>query len=106
MSTFWQIQIAISFDWKKINAFCLFYSIMHSLGLQDIIMDNVVSKNHFVAKCPHACTLCSHDLRKREMSLSHFLVFAYFWFLSLSDEKTINSLTSIKAFNPSKQLSP
>ena len=48
MSIFWQIQIAISFDWKKINAFCLFYSIMHSLGLQDIIMDKVVSKNHFL----------------------------------------------------------
>ena len=48
ISIFWQIQIAISLDWKKINAFCLFYSIMHSLGLQDIIMDNVVSKNHFL----------------------------------------------------------
>ena len=58
ISTFWQIQIAISSDRKKINAFCLFYSIMHSLGLQDIIMDNVVSKNHFFAKCPHACPLC------------------------------------------------
>ena len=48
ISIFWQIQIAISLNWKKINAFCLFYSIMHSLGLQDIIMDNVVSKNHFL----------------------------------------------------------
>ena len=44
ISIFWQIQIAISLDWKKINAFCLFYSIMQSLGLQDIIMDKVVSK--------------------------------------------------------------
>ena len=48
MSIFWQIQIAISLYRKKINAFCLFYSIMHSLGLQYIIMDNVVSKNHFL----------------------------------------------------------
>ena len=45
---FWQIQIAISLDRKKINAFCLFYSIMYSLGLQDIIVDNVVSKNIFL----------------------------------------------------------
>ena len=45
-------------DCKKINAFCRFYSIMHSLGLQDIIVDNVVSKNRFFAKCPHACLLC------------------------------------------------
>ena len=48
LSIFWQIQIAISLDRKKINAFCLFYSIMHSLGLQYIIMDNVVSKNNFL----------------------------------------------------------
>ena len=48
LSIFWQIQIAISLDRKKINASCHFYSIMHSLGLQDIIMDNVVSKNHFL----------------------------------------------------------
>ena len=60
ISIFWQIQIAISLDWKKINTFCLFYSIMHSLGLQDIIMDNVVSKNHFLrnvlmrARCAQA----------------------------------------------------
>ena len=58
LSIFWQIQIAISLDRKKINAFCLFYSIMYSLGLQDIIVDNVVSKNNFFAKCPHACPLC------------------------------------------------
>ena len=44
MSIFWQIQIAISLYRKKINAFCLFYSIMHYLGLQYIIMDIVVSK--------------------------------------------------------------
>ena len=48
LSIFWQIQIAISLDRKKINAFCLFYSIMYSLGLQDIIVDNVVSKNNFL----------------------------------------------------------
>ena len=48
MSIFWQIQIAISLYRKKINAFCLFYSIMHPLGLQYITMDNVVSKNHFL----------------------------------------------------------
>ena len=65
ISIFWQIQIAISLDWKKINAFCLFYSIMHSLGLQDIIMDNVVSKNHFLrnvlmrAHCAISCPLPS-----------------------------------------------
>ena len=47
-SIFWQIQIAISLDWKKINAFCLFYSIIQSLGLQDIIMDKVVSKIIFL----------------------------------------------------------
>ena len=48
ISIFQHIKIAISLDWKKINAFCLFYSRIHSLGLQDIIMDNVVSKNHFL----------------------------------------------------------
>ena len=48
LSIFWQIQIAISLDRKKINAFCLFYPIMYSLGLQDIIVDNVVSKNNFL----------------------------------------------------------
>ena len=48
ISTCWQIQIAISLDWEKINAFGLFYSIMHSLGLQDIVMDNVISKYHFL----------------------------------------------------------
>ena len=59
MSIFWQIQIAISLYRKKINAFCLFCSIMHSLGLQYIIMDNGVSKNHFLrnvlmrAHCAH-----------------------------------------------------
>ena len=47
ISIFLQIQIAISLDWKKINAFCLFCSIIHSLGFQDIIMAKVVSKNHF-----------------------------------------------------------
>ena len=52
MSTFWQIQIAISLDLKKINAVCPFYSVMHSLGLQDIIMDNVVSKNNFLRNIP------------------------------------------------------
>ena len=48
ISTFLKIQIAISLDWKKINAFCLCYPIMQSLGFQDIIMDNVISKNHFL----------------------------------------------------------
>ena len=48
ISIFQRIQIAISLDWKEINVFCLFYTIIHSLDLQDIIMDNVISKNHFL----------------------------------------------------------
>ena len=66
ISKFWQIQIAISLDWKKINAFCLFYSIMHSLGLQDIIMDNVVSKIIFfeMSSCvPSPADLSNGNLR-------------------------------------------
>ena len=48
MSILWQVQIAICLELKKTNAFCLFYSIMPSLGLQDIIKDKVVSQNHFL----------------------------------------------------------
>ena len=68
ISTFWQIQIAISLDWKKINAFCLFYSIMHSLGLQDIIMDNVVSKSHFLQMSSCVPTVEEPDEPQRDRS--------------------------------------
>ena len=75
---FWQIQIAISLDWKKINAFCLFYSIMHSLGLQDIIMDKVVSKIIFCEMSSCVPTVLLTELLRYGMiyriTLSHQLI--------------------------------
>ena len=60
ISIFQNIQIAISLDWKRIYAFCLFYSTIHSLGLHDIIMDNVVSKNHFLRNVPMRAHCAGH----------------------------------------------
>ena len=61
LSIFWQIQIAISLDRKEINAFCLFYSIMYSLGLQDIIVDDVVSKIIFCEMSSCVPTVCNDN---------------------------------------------
>ena len=78
LSIFWQIQIAISLDRKKINAFCLFYSIMYSLGLQDIIVDNVVSKNNFLRNIlmrAHCATKTTSSNRSQKERSSHIFFF-------------------------------
>ena len=74
ISTFWKIQIAISLDWKKINAFCLCYTIMHLLGLQDIIMDNVISKDHFFEMSPCVPTVASVIIVKKIFLLNILII--------------------------------